>query len=115
MIRDVVLRALRNGRFASAGCDVALSRGLPRTKHMLMTNELYRTQLFINQLRFPATVPESVGVPSHGYVCGNPSIAYLLDLMVFLQYRKQQINRMRINFQNMLKVELGFPRTYLSP
>ena len=37
----------------------------------------------MNQFRFPANVPESVGVPSPGYVCGNPSIAYFLDLIVF--------------------------------
>ena len=75
MIRDVVLRALRNGRFALAGCDVALSRGLPRTKQMRITYKPYHTQLFMNQFRFPANVPEFVGVPSPGYVDGNFRIA----------------------------------------
>ena len=73
--RDVVLRALRNGRFALAGCEVALSRGIYRTKQGRITNKPYLTQLFIDQFRFPSNVPQSVGVPSPGYVCGNFRIA----------------------------------------
>ena len=36
--------------------------------HMLVKNKLYNTQLVINQSRFPANVPEAIGVPSAGYV-----------------------------------------------